>query len=195
MALDDETRRIAMEAMGSNALAQLELVVPEFFDGNYVLLQLVSGENSGKYAVKLDLAVAVSNVPDYTPGQVLSENWENEIAEMVGAKKYNVSVTPTVVERGIVVKDKEFNTITPFVAAEGEAEFWEFESPMVFYTHQALVYHGGSITEGIPLSEGGFHSGACRSTINFVFVPVGDKPRDVIEIVEGEFSRGTRKLW
>lgn len=196
MALDDKARRTAEEVMGINVLKQLGLVVPDFFDGQYMIVKMSPKPKEDQHqnyphVVALEPKVIASTYPKYAAGAIL--DLEKQLAEIAG-DGCNVAVSPDEI-RGRTATDRRTLENEPFdslVAAEVRAGEGGLGNPQVFYIHGSALSHGRRIAysslDGKILSEC-----LCRAYVHFAFVPAGEKDRSSMGIT-GQFSEGVRTL-
>jgi hypothetical protein len=191
MALDDKARRIAEEVMGINVLKQLELVVPDFFDRDYMIVKMSPKPEDQQHqhyphVVALEPRVMASTHPRYPAGAIL--DLEKQLAEMAG-EGYNVAVSPDKI-RGRISTDRRTLENEPFdslVIAEVRAGEGGFGNPEIFYVQGGALRWGRRIAYS-SLDEKIFDEALCRSNVHFAFVPAGETGRKLAAI--RKFSDG-----
>ena len=175
MTLDATTQQILNEVMGPNVLRQIELIVPDFFDGKYIITKMVPKDDQPTPLVKyLKTQVVASSDPKYAPGTDLDVH--DELGALV-REGYNITVhPPRIRDHGTDAYTLESSPHDRVAIAEAETEDG-WNNPRVFYANRASIYGGKNIRFGA-LEESDWSMAVCRCNVHFAFVPKGEEKRE-----------------
>jgi len=166
---DDKIEKV----MGCNVRKQLNIVVPDFFDNDYVVMHMQpkpeSEQGSGyPFVQPLEPVIIASKHPDYQEGRIVQS--VNDLEEML-SEGYNLTISPNKI-RGHTIPSQEILEIEPcdsLVIAEldvSEEEF--FGKNNIIYKHDA---HYGGGREIYDLDLDIFSKAIGNGIIHFAFLP------------------------
>lgn len=175
------------EIMGLNVLRQIVTVVPDFFDGGYIVTNLVpkpKEEQSKHGMVKyLEPKIVVSTHPRYKANSRVDV--EDKLAELT-KKGFNVTISPERI-RNFSTDSKTLGEYPcdNLVIAQVPSDEKGFGNPYVFYDQDSYLGRGWKIGFG-QLPKGELYQGL-RYLTHFAFVPQGEEKRKSC-FIEGDWE-------
>lgn len=164
------------EVMGCNVRKQLEIVVPVFFDNDYVVIQMQPKPESDQpfgypHFQILEPVIIASNHPDYHEGKIVQvDESVNDLKKML-SDGYNITISPYKIRRqGSPSQDiLESEPLDSLVIAELDVSGEDiFGDNNIIYRHNAY-YGGGREVRNLDLDI--FRQAIGNGNVHFAFLP------------------------